>query len=150
MRRNAKQSQFFRAAIGHTSAAAGWSEKSRCRISDLSPPLDTPPPHRGCQKKKNRHRPAPKTQARMPVLQGPSEVFRIVDDLAASNHKTLPRNRFLLHWNPFEPQWAVTPKLTMIAGQQLSIGALSVRKRPSRFNSSRGCQRGSLEKRLCI
>jgi len=43
-------------------------------------------------------------------------VFRIVDDRAASNHETLPRNRFLLHCDPFEPQWAVTPKLTMIAG----------------------------------
>jgi hypothetical protein len=40
----------------------------------------------------------PLTQAGMPVLQqGPSEVFRIVDDRIASNHETLPRNRFLLH-----------------------------------------------------
>jgi hypothetical protein len=69
------------------------------------------------------------------VLQGPSEVFRIVDDLAASHHETLPRNRFLLHCDQpspaltlgaVRPQWAVTPKLTMIAGQQLSIGKLSV------------------------
>ncbi len=65
----------------------------------------------------------------MPVLQGPSEVFRIVDDHAASNHETLPRNRFLLHGcrSPrlrlgYGNQWAVTPKLTMIAGRQLSIG----------------------------
>jgi len=53
-------------------------------------------------------------------------MFRIVDDQTASSHKTLPRNRFLLHRNSFEPQWAVTPKLTMIDGRQLSIGALSV------------------------
>jgi hypothetical protein len=74
---------------------------------------------RGCQKNENRHRPAP-------FLGGPSEVFRIVDDHAASNHETLPRNRFLLHCHPFGRQWAVTPKLTMIAVRQLSIGALSV------------------------
>ena len=29
-------------------------------------------------------------QARMPVLRGPSEVLRIVDDRTASNHETLP------------------------------------------------------------
>jgi hypothetical protein len=33
----------------------------------------------------------------MPVLQGPSEVFRIVNDRACIKHETLPRNRFLLH-----------------------------------------------------
>jgi hypothetical protein len=64
--------------------------------------------------------------AQPPLTRGPSEVFRIVDDHAASNHETLPRNRFLLHCHPFGHQWAVTPKLTMIAGRQLSIGALSV------------------------
>jgi hypothetical protein len=32
----------------------------------------------------------------------------------------------LLRCDPFRPQRAVTPKLTMIAGRQLSIGALSV------------------------
>ena len=53
-------------------------------------------------------------------------MFRIVDDQGASNHKTLPRNRFLLRRDPFRPQRAVTPKLTMIAGRQLSIGALPV------------------------
>src|SRR3981081_2428431 len=56
-----------------------------------------------------------------PPLWGPSEVFRIVDEQPASTHETLPRNRFLLHRDTFGPQWAVPPKLTMIAGQQLSI-----------------------------
>jgi hypothetical protein len=68
----------------------------------------------------------PQNTGRNACATGPSEVFRIVDDLEASHHETLPRNRFLLHCDPFEPQRAVTPKLTMIAGQQLSIGALSV------------------------
>jgi hypothetical protein len=68
----------------------------------------------------------PETQAGMPVLQGPSEVFRIVDDQNCTKHETLPRNRFLLHCDRFGPQWAATPKLAMIAGRQLSIGALSV------------------------
>ena len=35
-------------------------------------------------------------------------------------------------------QWAVTPKLTMIAGQQLSIGALPVRSSLLDINSSTG------------
>src|SRR5216683_291273 len=35
-------------------------------------------------------------------------------------------------------QWAVTPKLTMIAGRQLSIEGASGAKLPSRFNSSTG------------
>ena len=35
-------------------------------------------------------------------------------------------------------QWAVTPKLTMIAGRQLSIGDASGAKLPSRFNSNTG------------
>jgi hypothetical protein len=72
-----------------------------------------------------------RTQAGMPVLKGSSEVFRIVDDHTGSNHETLPRNRFLLHRGPFRLQWAVTPKLTMIAGRQLSIGEASGAKLPS-------------------
>ena len=35
-------------------------------------------------------------------------------------------------------QWAVTPKLTMIAGRQLSIEGASGTKLPSRFNSNMG------------
>src|SRR5207247_5338008 len=35
-------------------------------------------------------------------------------------------------------QWAVTPKLTMIAGRQLSIEGASGAKLPSRFNSNTG------------
>src|SRR5260370_38126272 len=35
-------------------------------------------------------------------------------------------------------QWAVTPKLTMIAGRQLSIGAASGAKPPSRLQNNRG------------
>src|SRR5258708_2620712 len=35
-------------------------------------------------------------------------------------------------------QWAVTPKLTMIAGRQLSIGALPVRSSLLDFNSNTG------------
>src|SRR5260370_13410769 len=34
-------------------------------------------------------------------------------------------------------RWAVTPKLTMIAGRQLSIGAASGVKPPSRFHDTR-------------
>src|ERR1700731_1291549 len=53
----------------------------------------------------------------MPVVQGPSEVFRIVDDRDCIKHETLPWNRFLLHGHHCDGnQWAVTPKLTMIAG----------------------------------
>jgi hypothetical protein len=68
----------------------------------------------------------PQNTGRNACATGPSEVFRIVDDRDCIKHETLPRNRLLLHCDPFEPQWAVTPKLTMIAGQQLSIGELSV------------------------
>src|SRR5258707_9540006 len=35
-------------------------------------------------------------------------------------------------------RWAVTPKLTMIAGRQLSIEGASGAKLPSRFNSNMG------------
>jgi hypothetical protein len=62
----------------------------------------------------------------MPVLQGPSEVFRIVkiniDLHETSATESIPDSRSPLWGN----QWAVTPKLTMIAGQQFSIGWLPV------------------------
>jgi hypothetical protein len=60
------------------------------------------------------------------VLQGPSEVFRIVDDHAASNTKLCHGIDSCFTATPSGHKWAVTPKLTMIAGRQLSIGALSV------------------------
>jgi len=61
-------------------------------------------------------------------------MFRIVDDQNASNHKTLPGidSCFTVAKLPLayawgcKLQWAVTPKLTMIDGRQLSIGKLSV------------------------
>ena len=63
------------------------------------------------------------------VLKGAERGVSNRDDQARIKHETLPRNRFLLHGcRPprlrlgYDNQWAVTPKLTMIAGQQLSIG----------------------------
>jgi hypothetical protein len=60
------------------------------------------------------------------MVQGPSEVFRIVDDRTASNTTLCHGIDSCFTETLLGPQWAVTPKLTMIAGQQLSIGELSV------------------------
>jgi hypothetical protein len=67
--------------------------------------------------------------AQSPFLGGPSEVFRIVDDQTASNTKLCHGiDSCFTETSPVWvlAQWAVTPKLTMIAGRQLSIGELSV------------------------
>jgi hypothetical protein len=64
----------------------GWHEQAKA----CSTRLDTLRLQRGCQKIKI-------ATAQPPFTRGPSEVFRIVDDHAGSSHKTLPRNRFLLH-----------------------------------------------------
>jgi hypothetical protein len=102
----------LRLGCGHTSAA--WGRKLRSKpiftwyeqVKAYSTKLDTLRLWRGCQKFEIAIA-QPQTQAGVPVLQGPSEVFRIVDDLAASSHETLPRNQFLLHWNqlPLADAW---------------------------------------------
>jgi hypothetical protein len=56
-------------------------------------------------------------------------MFRIVDVqtmLCQNFHKTLPGIDACCTSAFLGRQWAVTPKLTMIAGRQLSIGALPV------------------------
>ena len=64
-------------------------------------------------------------------------MFRIVKHTIT--HETLPGIDSSLTVTPLVRglQWAVTPKLTVIAGRQLSIGAASGAKLPFRFNSSR-------------
>ena len=64
-----------------------------------------------------------------PLLQrGPSEVFRIVDvdDTLSTPTKLCHGIDSCFTVARLRPQWAVTPKLTMIAGRQLSIGAFPV------------------------
>ena len=63
------------------------------------------------------------------MLQGPSEVFRIVKiyDTLSTTTKLCPGIDSCFTDAVLRRQWAVTPKLTMIAGRQLSIGAFPVR-----------------------
>jgi hypothetical protein len=46
-------------------------------------------------------------------------------------------------------QWAVTPKLTMIAGRQLSIGRLPVRSPLSDFRITDGRTDSGVSKTVC-
>jgi hypothetical protein len=117
---NAKQSQ---GRAGREPAPRG--RRITFKPNFLLKRIDTLPPQRGYQKIEIATA-QPQNTGTNACATGPSEVFRIVDDRYCIKHETLPRNRFLLHRNPFGPQWAVTPKLTMIAGRQLSIGAFPV------------------------
>jgi hypothetical protein len=93
---NYVQSNFGGLKFRHTSAAAGLSEM---KIAIAQPP---------CQG-------------------GPSEVFRIVDDQYVHQTRNSATESIPASLRPFwSHKWAVTPKLTMIDGRQLSIGKLSV------------------------
>jgi hypothetical protein len=70
-----------------------------------------------------------RTQARMPVLPGTERSVSnrvLSNDILSNNPRNSATESIPAALTPFWGQWAVTPKLTMIAGQQLSIGAFPV------------------------
>src|SRR5579864_732946 len=88
----------------------------------------------GMSEKENRHGPAPLLQ------RAEHECF---ESWTSKRYAVKPSTK-LCHGTDscctdalLRRRWAVTPKLTMIAGQQLSIGAASGAKPPSRFHDTR-------------
>src|ERR1700687_3936475 len=83
----------------------------------------------------------------MPVLQGPSEVFRIVKVIRISRpHDSLPGIDSCCTVTPFPglPVGSNTETYDDCRRRQFSIGKLSVRKLPFQSNNSRripGCKR---------